>query len=298
MLAVTVAVCTFRRPSLEATLASLARLERPAGMALQVIVADNDDHAGRRPAIEAAGRTLGLDLRYVHAPARNISVARNACLDHCETAWLAFIDDDEQATPDWLVRLAGAAEPADIVFGTCRAVYPSAAPEWARQGDFHSNRLSGNDAAWNGYTSNVLIAMPFVRARRLRFAPELGQTGGEDTLFFFSAHQAGARFAYVPDAVVTEPVDPARLNFGWLLRRRFRAGQVHWLVLCRAGGRLGGALAAMGKLGACLAFALAGLARPAAWRGGLLRAGLHAGVVAAALGTPVYREYAPPTEGR
>lgn len=297
MFAVTVAVCTFRRPSLDATLHSLAGLERPADCTLRVIVADNDEHPSRRQEVEALGHALGLDLRYVHAPARNISVARNACLEQCDTEWLAFIDDDEQATPEWLGRLAAARGGADIVFGTCRALYPPAAPEWARAGDFHSNRLAGNDASWNGYTSNVLLAMPFVRQHALRFAPELGQTGGEDTLFFFAAHQAGARFAYVPDAVVTEPVDPARLGMGWLLRRRFRAGQVHWLVLGRAGGRPGGAGAAVLKAFACLGLALVQVPRAAAWRASLLRATLHAGVVAAALGLPVYREYATPGSG-
>lgn len=294
MFAVTVAVCTFRRPSLERTLRSLAAQRRPGAGALQVIVADNDEHSGRQAAIEALGRTLGLDLCYVHAPARNISVARNACLDHCATEWLAFIDDDEEAGPDWLARLGAARAGAEVVFGTCRALYPPEAPGWAKAGDFHSNRLAGNDAPWNGYTSNVLIHMAFVRDHRLRFAPELGQTGGEDTLFFFAAAQAGARFAYAPAAEVTEPVDPARLGLGWLLRRRFRAGQVHWLVLGRSGQRLRGGAAAVAKLLACAGLTLAALARPAGWRSGVLRAALHAGVIAAALGLPVYREYAAP----
>lgn len=297
MISVTVAVCTFRRASLEATLHSLAGLTWGDGSRLRVIVADNDDLPVRQAGVVALGQALGLDLRYVHAPARNISVARNACLAHCETDWLAFVDDDEQVEPDWLARLAAASGTAEIVFGTCRAVYPAAAPRWARAGDFHSNRLAGNDAAWNGYTSNVLIAMPFVRRHGLRFAPELGQTGGEDTLFFLTASQCGARFNYVPDAVVTEPVDPARLGLGWLARRRFRAGQVHWLVLGQTGGRLAGGAGAALKLVACLGLAAAAAARPEGWRGGVLRAMLHAGVVAAALGLPVYREYAAP-EGR
>lgn len=297
MLSVTVAICTFRRASLAATLRSLAALVLPADCAVQVIVADNDDTPVRQREVEALGPELGLALRYVHAPARNISIARNACLDRCESDWLAFIDDDEAATPDWLARLLARRTEAEIVFGTCRAVYPAGAPGWARSGDFHSNRLAGNDAPWNGYTSNVLIAMPFVRAHALRFRPELGQTGGEDTLFFHAAMQAGARFAYVPEAEVSEPVDPARLGLGWLVRRRFRAGQVHWLVLGRAGGRAAGGTAALGKLLACLGLAVAQFWRPAGWRSALLRGALHAGVVAAALGAPVYREYAAPEAG-
>jgi hypothetical protein len=41
---------------------------------------------------------LSLDCLYVHAPARNISIARNACLDAADAPLIAFIDDDETAT--------------------------------------------------------------------------------------------------------------------------------------------------------------------------------------------------------
>lgn len=292
-----ICICTFRRPSLDAALASIAAQRLPEGVRVRVIVADNDAHPVRRDAIIATGVRLDLDLLYVHAPAHNISVARNACLDAAEADWIAFIDDDEQALPDWVACLLGARDGAQVVFGVSRALYSDPAiPRWVRRGDFHSNRIAGNDAPHNGYTANVLIDRRFVIAHGLRFDPALGQTGGEDSLFFRQAFEAGARFGYAPDAVVTEETPRARATLGWLARRRFRSGQIHWMLARRfndaAPWRI--ATAALAKLGWCLLRAALSAVRretAAAW---LLRGMLHAGVLASALGARAYREYAPP----
>ncbi len=274
-----VGICTFRRDSLQETLASLAAQT----VKLRVIVADNDETDVRRDAIVASGNALGLDLTYLHAPARNISIARNACLAAATGEWFAFIDDDETAEPDWLARLMAASVDKDIVFGVSRAIYADDAPAWIVHGDFHSNRLAGNDAAWNGYTCNVLMRRDVVGDRRFDLA--LGQTGGEDTMFFFDAMRAGARFGYAPDAIVTEPTPPARATLRWLVLRRYRAGQIHHLVLKRQGKVVGGTAAATAKAAWCLATA------PFTSREQTLRGVLHVGVVAAALGLRPYREY-------
>ena len=288
-----VCICTFRRESLSATLASLAGQDLPRGISLAVIVADNDHNDARRAGIEAAGRELGLALRYVHAPERNISIARNACLAAATRDWIAFIDDDEVARPDWLAQLIAARPGNEIVFGVSQAGYPDpATPRWIASGDFHSNRLAGNDPAWNGYTANVLIDRRFAVAHALRFAEELGQTGGEDTLFFFDAREAGARFGYAPQAIVDEATPLARASLRWLALRRFRAGQIHHMLLRKQGDTGRGSLAAVAKAGACLAAAVIALPRPARAAAHVLRGALHVGVVAAAMGFAPYREYA------
>ena len=88
-----IAVCTFRREHIVDTLRSIAQLELPADTTIRIIVADNDDIPSARECIERAAREFGLNLTYVRAPARNISIARNACLDAATAPFLAFIDD-------------------------------------------------------------------------------------------------------------------------------------------------------------------------------------------------------------
>lgn len=287
-----VCICTFRRPSVLQTLDSIAAQRLPPDLALSVIVVDNDDTDVARPAIVDRARSLDLTVRYVHAPRRNISIARNACLGAARNDWIAFIDDDEVATPDWVASLFARRADTHMVFGVSAAQYVHpGTPKWIVAGDFHSNRIAGNDPSWNGYTANVLIDRRFVVANGLRFATELGQVGGEDTMFFFDAHRAGARFGYAPDAVVTEETPIARANFRWLALRRFRAGQIHYMTVSRDG--RAGRAAALAVPKAALSFVRAAMACPWPERAAAhaLRGMLHLGVVASCLGFAPYREY-------
>lgn len=292
---ISICICTFRRSSLASTLESVAAQDLPVGVDLRVIVADNDTTDRRRAEIQALAGNLALELHYIHAPACNISIARNACLAKATTDWIAFIDDDEYAAPDWIKTLLTRRADADIVFGVSQALYSDTGiADWVAAADLHSNRIAGNDAPWNGYTANVLIDRRLVARYDLSFAEELGQTGGEDTAFFLAAHTAGARFGYAPDAIVYEETPVARANFAWLARRRFRSGQIHFLLHGR--GRRAIGFAAAGKAAMLAARALAQLATPGRGRQSALRGMLHAGVVASALGFAPYREYRPPSQ--
>src|SRR4051794_4289515 len=78
---VDVGVCTFRRAAVAETLASVGAQALPDHIRLRVIVADNDETPSAEAVVRAAAEAYGLDLVYVHAPSRNISLARNACLE-------------------------------------------------------------------------------------------------------------------------------------------------------------------------------------------------------------------------
>lgn len=296
---ISICICTYRRRSLSATLVSVAGQVLPSGFSTRVIVADNDKDPSRQAGIEGEAKSLGLELRYVHAPARNISIARNACLDAASTEWIAFIDDDEQAETDWIASLLAARDGADIVFGVSQARYRDAAyPSWIVAGDFHSNRLQGNDAAWNGYTANVLLNRSFVARHRVRFELSLGQVGGEDTMLFYQCHQAGARFAYAPQAVVYEDTPASRATLSWLLKRRYRAGQVHFMILQHQKKGRGVSFGlAFAKSVYCLANAGIRLLSPIKRTEYLLRGAMHVGVAAAALGASPYLEYGEKNSG-
>lgn len=227
---VTIAMCTFRRPSAFAALESFRALRAIEADRVAVLVIDNDESDVLRASFEAFAQTYPFSLQYVHAPARNISLARNAALDQAKTRWLAFIDDDEAADPDWLAHLLSCRETAQAVIGRCEAVYGPELPRWVQRCDFHSNRITGS--VTNAYTSNALLDLEFVRRHGLRFRPDLGRTGGEDTLFFRELVIAGGNIAYCPQALVLEEVPATRANMRWVQKRMYRAGQTHGLV-CR-----------------------------------------------------------------
>lgn len=280
---VDVCVCTFRRASLRQTLASIAA--QKGAPHLRVIVADNDDIPSAKGLVNAAALEFGLAITYLHAPARNIATARNACLEAASADLVAFIDDDEIAPPDWLAGLVAGLGRDDVVFGPVHARYQPGAPAWVVRGDFHSFGpvVRANGAIDTGYSSNVLFRRSAVGA--LRFEPSLGRTGGEDTFFFSQLHAGGARLGFCPAAIVHEPTPPERATLPWLLRRAFRSGQTHARVLRAHGqGALAIAAPALAKALYCAFGALSRVLSPVGVRRFMIRGALHLGVVAKAFG--------------
>jgi len=294
---VDIGICTFRRPELERTLRSLANLAVPAEVAVRIIVADNDATPSARPVVDGLRPLLPFVVHYVHCPAANISVARNACLDNSDGDFLAFIDDDEQASTEWLLLLLMMADAtqADAVLGPVRAQYEADAPDWMRRGDFHSTApVWVNGEIRTGYTCNVLLrrASPAIAGRRFNLA--LGETGGEDTEYFTHIHRAGAKISFAANAFVEETVTPGRARLSWLAKRRYRMGQTHGRLL--AGNtpfvkRPAQMVLATAKAGFCGLVSL-GLSPLAIQRNRYgLRAVLHLGVISGLMGVREIRQY-------
>ena len=265
---------------------------------MRVVVADNAAHPIARQWIEATARDLALDIAYVHAPARNISIARNACLDAAKAEWLAFIDDDETASPAWLNALLCEAKRGDwdAVLGPVQAVYSQSAPAWIRAGDFHSTSpVFVRGRIETGYTGNVLIRRAAIAREALRFRTELGRSGGEDEDFFNRLREAGGRIGFARSALAYETVPAERTTLHWLIQRSFRAGQTYGARLrARSNGTLGRGRAlaiATAKAGACAVGALTHLPLPAQRNRFLTRAALHCGVVARLAGLKEVKLY-------
>lgn len=292
-----IGVCTYRRPELQTTLMSLFSLSVPAGVELRLIVADNDAIPSARTLVDGLRNRSPFPISYVHCPKSNISIARNACLTECNADYLAFIDDDETATPRWLAELFAAVmlTGADAILGPVRAVYGARSTSWMRKGDFHSTMpVWVGGRIRTGYTCNVLLDMrsPVVAGRK--FALSLGQSGGEDTHFFTALTDAGGRIEFAQEAIVEEIVPEKRASFSWLAKRRFRSGQTHGRILASKHAGLN-RVKQMGLAGSkfafCAAMAAATAFSPVIRNRYALRAALHAGAVSGTLGMREIRQY-------
>lgn len=286
---VLIGICTFRRPELAATLASLEGLT-PCGLPVAVAIADNDDQPSARDMVQTIAADHSLPLTYLHAPKANISIARNALLDHARATGaklLVYLDDDETVEADWLLHLVHAHRDtgAGAVLGPVRAHYQPDAPDWMDKARAHDTLpvLGKDGAITTGYTGNVLVDLSDPAATALWFDPIRGRSGGEDSAFFADFLSAGGQIAFAPDAVVHETVPTARARLAWLLRRRYRMGQTHAGLIargCSRNGRIRAAGVAMAKAVACGGMAMIGVANPI-WRNRqLMRGALHLGAVA------------------
>jgi succinoglycan biosynthesis protein ExoM len=294
-LAIDVCICTYRRPTIAKTLRAIAAQDARLSIALRVIVADNAPDIEARASICTMADSLGLELAYVHAPQKNISIARNACLAAARADWLAFVDDDEVPSTTWLSALVAEARRGDwdAVLGPVQAVYPEPSPSWLRACDLHSTRpVWVHGRIETGYTGNVLLRRQLIERAGLAFQLELGRSGGEDIDFFYRLRDAGGRIGYAAMALVHEPVPLERTNLGYLLRRNFRQGQTHARRL------QGNSRLQSNTLHLPLAIAKALLLGVAACRPAravrnryLARAALHCGVVARLIGVTEIKLY-------
>ena len=285
-----IAICTFRRSHIVDTIESVGQILPPEGLSIRIIVVDNDDTPSAKDKVIAC--RVPFPVTYLHASGRNISIARNACIDAATAPILVFIDDDELVAQDWLINLVSEQQRsgADVVLGPAKAIYNDNAPKWMQKRDHHSSSATYVDGEIrSGYGCNTLLMQSAPPVAGLRFRLDLGRSGGEDTVFISSIHQRGGKISYASDALVTEAVPPARAKLMWLLRRKFRFGQTHGLMLKE--GLLGKRVrplrdvpVVIGKALCC--FGMMILTAPlidksAAW---LLRGTLHAGVAYELLG--------------
>jgi succinoglycan biosynthesis protein ExoM len=296
---VTVCVCTFRRASVSDALESIAKQELPPGISAGIVVVDNDVEPTAKEAVEAFRQRSAAHVIYRHAPAQNISIARNAGLDACASRWLAFMDDDESARSDWLANLLSARFGAHAVFGECQAIYGADAPAWIKRGDYHSNRVPLHRTPIDtGYTANVLIDMDFVRRHGLRFDLTLGQSGGEDTIFFHAMFRKGGVLTYAAAAVVYEDVVASRATIDWIAARKYRAGQVYAMMFKRFDRRAYRRLQFLApfKTIFCVARSLSTIGHPSRAMWWVMRGVFHFGVLCFGLNAKVHQEYGRPPD--
>lgn len=237
MSTVDIGIATFRRPNLLAELLkSLSVIELPKGGALRIIVADNDPNASAELVVARIQDTFPFPILFVTVKERGISYARNAILRESEAEYLAFLDDDEVVSPDWLCLMTEclAHHRADVVFGPVLGLLPENAPRWASKHPafMRPRKITGSHVV-SGGSGNVLFNRPRIEQAGLDFDPAFALSGGGDTDFFYRSFLAGLSMVWCDEAVASEVVPPERLKLSWVLRRGFRGGQCYERVFMR-----------------------------------------------------------------
>ena len=293
-----ICVCTFKRPQIKDTLKSLSNLHLDGEQTTRIVIADNDETDSAKSYILKSAEEYKLDVLYVHAPARNISIARNACLSNATADIIVFIDDDEIAKPNWLQELLKKHKEtnAPAVLGPVKAVYGDNAPQWMREKDFHSfEPVFVNDEIITGYTSNLLLDRSAKCISPLTFKEELGNSGGEDSAFLNELVKRGGKIAFAPNAFVTEAVPENRATISWLAKRRFRMGQTHAMMVMHENitlpTKIKAIIITLLKFFYCCVFAILNIFRKGHMYSWLLRGILHLGAIFKFCGKKDLKQY-------
>lgn len=229
-----VAVCipTCRRPgSLANTLRTLSaqQLRKHPDLSVRVCVSDNDPRGSAEETVTAARNTLPWPIAYEVEPRVGISHNRNRLVRMSNDAdFIAFIDDDQEAEPQWLDELVDAQQQTggDAIIGGLGMAFEVAPP---RHLVFAYRRPEPREdlmrvPAKIFRTGNLLLRRSLLSEDP--FDPSFGLTGGEDQFLARQLHRQGARFHWAGAARVHEVYPSSRVNLGWLLRRMYRTGAV------------------------------------------------------------------------
>lgn len=197
---------------------------------LELVVVDNDVQPSAQATVEALAAEAPFPVIYVHEPEPGVANARNAAMARAAGAFIAFLDDDEEAPEGWLAALlaAQARFEADVVFGPVRGRAPPDIKrhrgylEWffSRVGPDQAQLLDHYYGCGDSLLKRASLPDPVTPFSAIR-----NHIGGEDDLLFGTMKDRGARFAWAPDAWVWEDPVPARLTLDYTIPRAFAYGQ-------------------------------------------------------------------------
>jgi succinoglycan biosynthesis protein ExoM len=221
-----VAVCTTKRPEmLRRCLESVARLTAPDDGRIQIVVIENANTPSLADIVSAVQEQTARTIHYRLERRSGIPFARNAALNLANSLgadWIALIDDDEYAEPDWLLKLhlACVEFKADVANGPVDQIYEGAPPDWWEPCS-RLKRPTGKILR-GAPTNNILMRAHLVRkaGMGLQFDERL-LCGSEDVEFFRRARDKGAKIIWVADAWLHEEVLACRLSAKRLFSRAY-----------------------------------------------------------------------------
>jgi len=234
--AITVYVpCYDAAPWLDRVLPALQAQTLPAA---EILVVDD----GSRDDSVAIARRHGVRV-VRHERNRGLSAARNTGFREAKTDYVAAVDADVAASPEWLERLAACIETDDRIAGVGGSLVETIVSSADRWRAIHMSQSWGNAPLAEArflFGANTL----FRRAAVLEVGgyDEQHRTNGEDGYISRQLQQAGYRLAYEPTAICRhlredDFASVSRTAWNWRFAQDAEAGLVATLSRQRKIGR-------------------------------------------------------------
>ncbi len=232
-----VVVPTYNRSGLlRLTLLSLLRAPVPGGLAVTILVVDNNSKDDTREVVEQIQSEASLPVRYVKETKQGLSHARNAGLAAGSGEVIGFIDDDEEIAEAWFEVIARefSDEETQFVGGPYLANCQVPMPEWLPPGyngvigvhEVRPRALFGPGFAGNLNGGNAVFRRSVFERVGL-YDVRLGRSGKgllseEDAELYRRIVSAGLRGLYVPELAIYHHIPASRLT------RRYYRSWCYW----------------------------------------------------------------------
>lgn len=231
---ITVVICTYNRAYiLGECLQSLQQQTVPTCF-FNVIVADNNSTDNTQALLK--NFTHGWpQLKIIVENKQGAGSARNAALKEVTTDWVACLDSDGKAHPNWLAEIFETIKKDDFdAFGGPFYAWHfwGPAPSWFPEdfGTYEAAQPYG-PLIKGSYIPGGNCAFRLSAAQAVGCFPvHIGMSGkkcayGEETLMFDRMKKAGFRLGYVPAMKIDHCVLPYKYSFSWQIKSAFARGR-------------------------------------------------------------------------
>lgn len=228
---ISVCVCTYRRPrQLDHLLQCLDQQVTKGLFNFSIVVVDNDAGESAQSVVERWAKRISVPLAYSVEKRQNIALARNVSVALATGDFVAFVDDDEEPSSDWLRKLyeVFVEYEVDGVIGAVVPRFEETAPSWALRGGVFRRPIHKTGAVidWKAAaTNNALVKRDVLLELQGPFRPQFG-AGGEDQDLFRRAMSRGRVFAWSAEALCYEPVPTERTKVTFQVRRALLRGKI------------------------------------------------------------------------
>jgi succinoglycan biosynthesis protein ExoM len=227
-----ICINTYKRPELlKILLNSLVTQKLDSSLSIEIIVVENDNIQLSKPIVNnyeiLMRNNPNWQFKYFIQPIKNIAITRNKAVAEATGDYIFFIDDDEYAAPEWIIKTITCLNDykADAVFGAVISYFDKITPVWIQRNKMFHREIQKTGTPPNfTRTGNCLIKAQWLKMIEGPFDPEYGTTGGEDSHLFNYIYIKGAKFVFCAESIVYEYVPPERANLKWLQKRSLRTG--------------------------------------------------------------------------
>lgn len=226
---ISICICTYKRPELLSRLLNSLRDQDTRGLfTYSIVVADNDRLRSAEPVVSEFRPSSSVPIKYCMQPERSVGLTRNRAIENSDGNFIAFLDDDEFTTKDWLRTLFETCQQYNVagVLGPVESHFDKAPPDWVIKGNFYRHSISptGSLVSWTkARTGNVLFKREILPGGEPPFKQQF-RGGGADQDFFRRMIENGNVFIWSEEAVAYEVVPPVRWKRSFMLRRALLRG--------------------------------------------------------------------------
>ena len=243
---ISVNLCTYNRcEMLRDTLNSLLHQQTEGEFLYEIVIVDDGSTDETPLLVQDIIEHSCIPIRYFREERVGVAAARNRGIRESRGEWIAFIDDDETAEPNWLyvLKTTASANRADCVGGGLRLTIldgtDNSIAESVRKQFCETVPLGWFQRrfTYSGPgTGNVLVRS--ILFERIGLFDGSLTIVGEDQDFFRRARQAGCKIVFAPSALVHHFIPSSRLLPHHILGLAQRHGKSLAFFDCREWGFL------------------------------------------------------------